>query len=130
MSKPVSQKKQGKPAVPSRGIARWRSALKHSLNALKTGWKTETAMREEMLLILAAVPLAVFLGDTPAETVAMIVAVLFVVLVETLNTAIEATLDRVSEDFHPLTKTAKDMGSFAVLIALVISGLVWAAALF
>lgn len=130
MKEPVSQKKQGKPASPSRGAVRWLSAFKNSLHALKTGWETETAMREEMLLLLIAVPLAVLLGDTPAETVAMIVSALFILLVETLNTAIEATLDRISEDFHPLTKIAKDMGSLAVLIALVIAALVWGVALF
>jgi len=130
MKEPVSQEKQEKPASPSPGIARWMFAFKNSLNALKAGWKTETALREEMLLLLVSVPLAVLLGDTPGETVAMIVSVLFILLVETLNTAIEATLDRVSEEFHPLTKIAKDMGSLAVLIALVIAALVWGVSVF
>jgi diacylglycerol kinase (ATP) len=130
MTKPVSQKKQEKPASSSRGVARWISAFKNSLSALTTGWKTETAMREEMLLVLIAVPLAILLGDTPGETVAMIVSILFVLLVETLNTAIEATLDRISEEIHPLTKIGKDMGSLAVLIALIIAALVWGVALF
>jgi len=130
MTEPAPQEKQKKPASPSPGIARWMFAFKNSLNALKAGWKTETAMREEMLLVLVALPLAVLLGDTAGESVAMIVSVLFILLVETLNTAIEATLDRVSEDFHPLTKIAKDMGSLAVLIALVIASLIWGVAVF
>ncbi|TNE28207.1 MAG: diacylglycerol kinase [Alphaproteobacteria bacterium] len=129
MNEPVSQEKQEKPASRSRGVARWVSAFKNSLSALTTGWKTETAMREEMLLVLVAIPLALLLGDTPGETVAMIVSVLFILLVEVLNTAIEATLDRISDEIHPLTKIGKDMGSLAVLIALVIAALVWGAAL-
>ena len=130
MTEPVSKEKQEKPASRSRGVSRWISAFQNSLDALKTGWKTETAMREEMLLILIAVPLALLLGDTPGEKTAMIVSVLFILLVEVLNTAIEATLDRISEEIHPLTKIGKDMGSLAVLIALIIAALIWGVALF
>jgi diacylglycerol kinase (ATP) len=76
------------------------------------------------------VPLAVYLGDSLANSAALIVSVLLVLVVELLNSGIEAVVDRIGDEPHKLSGRAKDMGSAAVFIALVIAAVVWIAVLF
>ncbi|MGN6667885.1 MAG: diacylglycerol kinase [Trinickia sp.] len=104
-------------------------ALKHSYHGLCITFRSESAFRQETALAVVLVPCALLLPVTVVERVIMIGSVLLVLLVELLNSAIEAVVDRISLDRHELSRRAKDCGSAAVLVALVISALTWGAVL-
>ena len=107
------------------GLQRIINATRYSLAGLREAARREEAFRQEILLTVVLTPVALWLGDTGAER-ALLVASLFVVLiVELINSAIEATQDRISLETHPLAKNAKDFGSAAVMLALVNAALVW-----
>lgn len=111
-----------------RGISRiWHAAL-ISLNGLRAAWG-ETAFRQEAILAMVLVPLAFWLGRNWVETAALAGSVVLVMIVELLNTAVEAAIDRIGPEWHDLSKRAKDMGSAAVLLALLLAGGIWVAAL-
>ena len=110
------------------GLARIWHAAGYSLAGLKLGWG-ETAFRQEALLAIVLLPAAYWVGRTWAETALLTGVVLFVLVVELLNTAIEAVVDRVGPEWHPLSKRAKDLASAAVLLSLLLAGGVWLAAL-
>lgn len=105
-------------------------AFFYSLAGLRAAWKDETAFRQEVLLALLLIPTAFFLAPDKISLVLMVASVLLVLLVELLNTAIEAALDRTGTEIHPLAKKAKDTASAAVLIALLIVAVVWGVILF
>lgn len=111
-----------------RGLSRLWHALGYSLAGLRAGWH-ETAFRQEAWAALVLVPLAVWLGQNWVETALLAGAVVLVMVVELLNTGIEAAIDRVGPEWHALSKRAKDMGSAAVLLSLLLCGAVWGAAL-
>ena len=106
-------------------VSRWQSAFENSIKGLRYGVRTETAMREEVIALCLAVPAATLLADSLWQWMLLVFSVAFLLLVETLNTAIELTLDRVSEEPHELTGAAKDLGSLAVLIALMMVSGAW-----
>ena len=110
----------------SRGVfARLWNALFYSLDGLSAAFRHEDAFRQEVLMALILIPIAV---HTPASGVGkalMVASVLLVLVVELLNSAIEAVTDRVSLEDHVLAKRAKDMGSAAVMIALIDVPAVW-----
>ena len=111
------------------GLSRLWHATGHSLQGLRAGW-TEKAFRQEVLLATVMVPLAFVVGQTWVE-IAMLCAVLALVLVtELLNSAIEAAIDRIGPEWHALSGRAKDLGSAAVLVSLLLCGAVWGAAIF
>lgn len=96
-----------------------------TLSGLRATFATEAAFRQELALVLVCLPVA-FIAETDAVGRALLVASLFFVLiVELLNTALEHALDRVSTDYHPLTRAAKDAGSAAVFLALANMAAVW-----
>lgn len=101
---------------------------RQSIAGLRVAWGEE-AFRIEAFMLLALLPLAIWLGENAVEQVLMIASLLIVMIVEVLNTAVEKTIDRISADRHPLSGQAKDLGSCAVMIALVMAALVWAALL-
>jgi diacylglycerol kinase (ATP) len=103
-------------------------ALKNSLAGLRFGFLKEAALREEMILFALSVPVAPMLTRDPWTLVALWGALLFLLGVEFLNTAIEKLADRVTRDEDPLIKTAKDCGSAAVLMAILLAALVWGVA--
>ncbi|ENO82379.1 diacylglycerol kinase [Thauera mechernichensis] len=107
------------------GLRRIWNAFHYSLDGLRAAYRHEDAFRQEVLLTLVALPLALWLGDSALERALMIGSVLLVLIVELLNSAIEATVDRVSLERHQLAKRAKDIGSAAVLIALINAAVVW-----
>ncbi len=112
------------------GLKRVWNALFYSLAGFKAAWKHEDAFRQEALLALVLIPLAFFLDVAAIGRALMIASVFLVLIVELVNSAIEATVDRISLENHQLAKRAKDIGSAAVLIALVNVLVVWGVVLF
>ncbi len=97
-----------------------------SLAGLGAALRHETAFRLEVILFAVLAPLGIWLGQNGAERAVLIGSLLLVLVVELVNSAIEAAVDRISEERHPLSKRAKDLGSAAVFICLVNVPLVWA----
>jgi len=112
-----------------RGLDRLWHAFGYSLSGLRAGWG-ETAFRQEALSALVLLPAAFWLGRGWTEVALLAGSVLLVMIVELLNTGIETAIDRIGPEWHDLSKRAKDMGSAAVLIAVVLAVGVWAAALY
>ncbi len=104
-------------------------ATGYSMAGLRAGWG-ETAFRQESIAAIVLIPLAFWLGRTWVETALLAGSVIALMVVELLNTAIETAIDRVGPEWHDLSKRAKDMGSAAVLLALLTSMGIWAAALY
>lgn len=121
---------QESPYKGKRGLKRVLNALLYSIDGLKAALTYEDAFRQEMLLALAMIPLALFLRHGAVERAVMIGSVLLVLVVELLNSAVEAAVDRISFEHHHLIKRAKDMGSAAVLIALLNVLVTWLLVLF
>ena len=114
------------PFKGKRGLARIVHALFNSLAGLADAWRHESAFRQEILLAAVMVPVACFVPVTPPERALLIGSVLLVLIVELLNSSVEAAIDRISFEHHSLSKRAKDIGSAAVFMALLLMGLVWA----
>lgn len=108
-----------------KGLRRLINAFGYSINGFKAAYKNEAAFREEVLLAVVLIPTAILLPVEAMEKLLLVVSVLLVLLVEILNSAIEAVVDRFGGEIHELSGRAKDLGSAAVLIALTIAGLVW-----
>ena len=108
-----------------KGLRRLINAFGYSINGFKAAYKNEAAFREEVLLAVVLIPTAILLPVEAMEKLLMVVSVLLVLLVEILNSAIEAVVDRFGGEIHELSGRAKDLGSAAVLIALMIAGLIW-----
>lgn len=96
-----------------------------SLAGLRAAWTNEAAFRQECVLTILLAPVGLWLGRTPVERSLLIGSCLFVLIVELLNSAIEATIDRVGTDRHELAARAKDLGSAAVLVSLVLTVVIW-----
>jgi len=111
------------------GLSRVWHAAGFSLAGLRAGWG-ETAFRQECLAAAVLLPLAFWLARGWVEAALMAGSVLLVMIVELLNTAIEAAVDRIGPEWHALSKRAKDMGSAAVLLSLLLCTGIWAAALY
>ena len=107
------------------GLKRVWNAFFYSLEGFRAAWKHEDAFRQEMLLALILIPVALLLEHGGLGRAMMISSLLLVLIVELINSAIEATVDRISLENHRLAKRAKDIGSAAVLIALVNVLVVW-----
>lgn len=108
-----------------RGLARLRAATACSMTGFAAAWRSEEAFRQEVLLAVPLLPAAFWLGRDPAEVVLLAGSWLLVMIVELLNTAVEATVDRIGLEHHPLSGTAKDLGSAAVLTSLGLAMLTW-----
>jgi diacylglycerol kinase (ATP) len=109
------------------GVTRIINATGYSMKGLKSAWINEAAFRQELMLILLLMPLAFWVGDTLNQILLLVVISWLVVIVEILNSAIEAVVDRIGAEHHELSGRAKDLGSAAVFIALALNGLVWGA---
>jgi len=107
------------------GLRRVWNAFFYSMAGLHAAYKNESAFRQEIWLALILIPLALWLPVTGLGKALMIAAVLLVLIVELLNSAIEATVDRISIEHHALAKRAKDIGSAAVFVALLNVAIVW-----
>lgn len=112
------------------GLRRLWNAFHYSLAGFKAAYQNEDAFRQETLLAAVLIPLALFLPAGAVGKALMIASVLLVLVVELLNSAVEATVDRISLEDHQLAKRAKDIGSAAVLLSLVNLAVVWLLVLF
>ena len=117
------------PHLARRGLSRIWHALGYSVEGLRAGWH-EAAFRQEALAALVLLPLSFWIGRNWVETALLAGAVFFVMIVELLNTGIETAIDRIGPEWHDLSKRAKDMGSAAVLLSLLLCTGIWCAALY
>lgn len=108
-----------------KGIKRLIAATRYSAKGLQAAWKHESAFRQESLLGLIMLPLALLLGETVAQRAVLIGVCFLVLIVELLNSAIEAAVDRIGTEHHELAGRAKDMGSAAVSLSLLLVWLTW-----
>ena len=112
------------------GVLRFVDAFKHSVRALNRVLRNEAAFQQEIAFFVVATPIAAIIGDNGAERALMIGSMILVLIVELINTAIEAVVDRIGEEHHELSGHAKDLGSAAVLLALANVILIWSLVLF
>lgn len=108
------------------GIRRLLLANRYSWLGLKAAWRTEAAIRQEVIGLVIVLPVAFYLPIGAAETALLVFSAVLVLIVELINTAIEAVVDRMGPDYHALSGKAKDVGSAAVLVALINAVVVWA----
>ncbi|MGL5948526.1 MAG: diacylglycerol kinase [Aeromonas sp.] len=111
------------------GLTRVLHATGYSMKGLRAAWINEAAFRQELLLIVALTPLAFYVGNSLLEILLLLAISWLVVIVEVLNSAIEAVVDRIGPEHHALSGRAKDLGSAAVFLCLCLTGLVWGALL-
>ncbi len=120
------------PANPQKartGLSRIWHAGGYSLEGLRAGWG-EKAFRQEAIAAMVLLPASLWLGRSWVEVALLAGSVVIVMIVELLNTGIETAIDRIGPEWHDLSKRAKDMGSAAVLLALLLCAGIWAGALF
>jgi diacylglycerol kinase (ATP) len=117
------------PQKDRKGLNRVLHAAGYSLAGLRAGWG-ETAFRQEAIASFFLLPAAFWLGRTWVEAALLASSVVLVMVVELLNTAVETAIDRIGPEWHDLSKRAKDMGSAAVLLSLLVCAGIWAAALY
>ncbi len=112
------------------GLKRLVNACYFSAAGFKAAWQHEEAFRQEVILLVISTPCALWLGQTAVEKLLLIGSIVLVMLVELLNSAVEATVDRVGLERHEFSKRAKDIGSAAVALSLVWATIVWTSLLF
>lgn len=111
------------------GLRRIAGAMRYSLAGLCSAWKHEHAFRQELCVIVPAIVVALLLPVTALEKLLLGATMVLVLVVELLNSAIEAVVDRVSLERHPLSKNAKDLGSAAVMLSVLLAAAAWAVVL-
>jgi diacylglycerol kinase (ATP) len=97
-----------------------------SATGVKTAWKNELAFRIEAIIVIILIPLGIWLGRSAAERALLIASCLLILIIELLNSAVEAVVDRIGTERHELSGRAKDMGSAAAFFAMLTAGIVWA----
>jgi diacylglycerol kinase (ATP) len=107
------------------GLRRLINAFGYSIAGTLAAFKHEDAFRQEVILSAFLIPLALYLGQTGVEQALMIASILLVIIVELLNSSVEATVDRISVKRHKLSKRAKDIGSAAVFFSLINATVIW-----
>jgi diacylglycerol kinase (ATP) len=107
------------------GMKRIFSAFFYSIDGFKAAWRNEHAFRQELLLVIPCIAIALLLHVPPLHKLALIAVLLLILIVELINSAIEAVVDRVSFEHHPLSKNAKDFGSAAVFLSFVLAIATW-----
>ena len=108
-----------------KGIARIIAATGYSFQGFRAAWRNEAAFRQELVLAIIFLPFAFWLGETLTHQLLLIMSCALVVLAELLNSAIEAVVDRISDEQHELSGRAKDIGSAAVFVTLTLFVVIW-----
>jgi diacylglycerol kinase (ATP) len=124
MSEPVSEFKS------KSGLGRILPAMGYAIAGIKAAWRHEHAFRQEMVMVIILTITALALPISAFQKMFLIALLVFVLIVELINSAIEAVVDRVSLERHPLSKNAKDMGSAAVMLSIFMCGACWIVVLF
>lgn len=109
----------------AKGLSRIASAYKFSMQGLKSCYQSEAAFRQEVWLSIVLIPSVFWLSDSPIERVLLILPIVLVLIVEVLNSAIESVVDRIGDEYHELSGVAKDMGSAAVWLSLMLVVITW-----
>ncbi|MBC3919616.1 diacylglycerol kinase [Undibacterium sp. CY18W] len=123
----MSEKEQAVSEFKSKsGLRRIFSAFFYSIDGFRSAWKNEHAFRQELVLVVIGVVIALILPVSAFEKLMMIAVLVLILVVELINSAIEAVVDRVSLERHTLSKNAKDFGSAAVLLTFLIAVATWA----
>ena len=107
------------------GLRRLINAFRYSIAGTLAAFKHEDAFRQEVMLAIVLTPVALYFGETAIDQALMISSLLFIIIVELLNSSIEATVDRISVKHHKLAKRAKDIGSAAVFFSLINAAVIW-----
>jgi diacylglycerol kinase (ATP) len=113
-----------------KGLKRFINAFIFSFAGFKAAWTSEEAFRQEVIVFIIAVPLSIWLGQNNLEIVLLMATVGLVLIVELLNSAIEAVVDRVGVEYHELAGRAKDLGSAAVMSSILLAVVTWLLILF
>ena len=108
-----------------KGLKRFINAILFSFAGFKVTWKHEEAFRQEVIVFIIAVPLAIWLAENKIEIVLLIASVGLVMVVELLNSGLEAVVDRIGHEYHELAGRAKDIGSAAVMLSILLSVATW-----
>lgn len=108
-----------------KGLKRFFNAILFSFAGFKATWKHEEAFRQEVIVFIVAVPAVFWLTGNNIERILLIASIVLVMIVELLNSAIEAVVDRVGEEFHELSGRAKDIGSAAVMLSIMLATTTW-----
>ncbi len=116
---------ENNPHKGNKGLTRAFRAAINSWNGLIYAFKEESAFRQELALSLILIPLAIYLPVSPIEKILLIASVILVLIIELLNSSVEAAIDRISFEVHDLSKRAKDFGSAAVMLALLLCAFTW-----
>lgn len=114
---------------PLKGWARLKAAYVNSRAGFRDAWDGEEAFRMECILLVLSIPAAILIAPNMLVAALLIASVLFIIIVEVINTAIENVVDRIGPERHEMSRKAKDMGSLAVLLAAALAGLIWLGAL-
>lgn len=114
-----------RPDKRTTGPSRLARAFASTWGGFRAAWREEEAFRQECLLAVVAVPLGLWLGANGVERALLVGPVFFLLAIELVNSAVEATVDRIGPERHPLSGLAKDLGSAAVFVAFVLLGLNW-----
>jgi diacylglycerol kinase (ATP) len=107
------------------GVTRFLRAFAYSFQGFRHAWREEAAFRQEAILSAVLIPMGVYLGRSGVERALLVSPVLLILVIEILNSAVEAVVDRSGPERHPLAGMAKDMGSAAVMLSFVLLGTVW-----
>jgi len=107
------------------GLGRLVRAFYCSLAGVRAAWNNEAAFRQELIFCAVMLPIAMISGQTGMEKALLISCLFLILIIEIVNTAVEAAIDRIGPQLHPFSKLAKDMGSAAVLLSFVNWGVVW-----
>ena len=113
------------PRAKQTGFKRLVSATCFALAGLRAAWRHEASFRQECALVTILTPLALWVGTTATQRALLIGSCWLILIVELLNSAVEASVDRIGLDHHPLSERAKDLGSAAVLVSLGLAAMVW-----
>ena len=113
------------PHKGNRGLTRAWHAAKNSWCGMVYAYQEESAFRQELTLLVILTPIAIFLPVRPLQKSILVTSLIMVLVVELLNSSVEAAIDRISFDHHDLSKRAKDFGSAAVMLALLVAAILW-----
>ncbi|MFP6809003.1 MAG: diacylglycerol kinase [Pseudomonadales bacterium] len=122
---PANEQAQGFHKSSNTGFAHLRNSIRFSYKGLVAAFKYESAFRQELAVIVLLIPLGLWISDSALQFTLLMVSASFVLVIELLNSAVEAAIDRIGPEHHPLSGRAKDLGSAAVMVCLILAAAIW-----